>query len=84
MFLHVLHVLYLRDYQLRLEFNDGKVKEVDLEDELYGEVFEPLNGMELFKRVYVNPDTGTIEWPNGADFSPEFLYEIGQEARKSV
>ena len=84
MFLHVIHVLYLRDYQLRLEFNDGKVKEVDLEDELYGEVFEPLNGMELFKRVYVNPDTGTIEWPNGADFSPEFLYEIGQEARKSV
>jgi hypothetical protein len=84
MFLHVIHVLYLRDYQLRLEFNDGKVKEVDLEDELYGEVFEPLNFMELFKRVYVNPDTGTIEWPNGADFSPEFLYEIGQEARKIV
>ena len=82
MFLHVLHVLYLRDYQLRLEFNDGKVKEVDLEDELYGEVFEPLNGMELFKRVYVNPDTGTVEWPNGADFAPEYLHEIGEEVRK--
>jgi hypothetical protein len=84
MFLHVIHVLHLRDYQLRLEFNDGKVKEEDLEDELYGEVFEPLKGIELFKRVYVNPDTGTIEWPNGAYFSPEFLYEIGQEARKSA
>ncbi len=84
MFLHVTHVLYLRDYCLRLEFNDGRVKEVDLKDELYCEVFEPLKGIELFKKVYVNPGTGTIEWPNGADFSPEFLYETGQEARKSA
>ena len=84
MFLHVIHVLYLKDYQLRLEFNDGKVKEVDLKDELYGEVFEPLKDIELYKKVYVNPDTGTIEWSNGADFAPEFLYEAGQETRKSA
>lgn len=84
MFLHVTHVLYLRDYQLKLEFNDGKVKELDLENELYGEIFEPLKNIELFKEVYVNPDTGTIEWPNGADFATEFLYETGREVRKSA
>jgi len=84
MFLHVTHVLYLRDYQLRLEFNDGKAKELDLRDELYGEVFEPLKDIELFKKVFVNHDTGTIEWPNGADFAPEFLYDAGQEVRKSA
>jgi hypothetical protein len=84
MFLHVTHVLYLKDYQLRLEFNDGKVKDLDLRNELYGEVFEPLKNIDLFRKVYVNPDTGTIEWPNGADLAPEFLYEIGQEARKSA
>jgi len=84
MFLHVTHVLYLKDYQLRLEFNDGKVEDLDLRDELYGEIFEPLKDIELFKKVRVNPDTGTIEWPNGADFAPEFLYDTGQEVRKSA
>ena len=84
MFLHVTHVLYLKDYQLRLEFNDGKVKDLDLKDELYGEIFKPLKDIGLFKKVYVNPDTGTIEWPNGADLAPEFLYERGNEIRKSA
>jgi hypothetical protein len=79
-----MHVLHLKNYQLQLEFNDGKVKELDLKDELYGEIFEPLKDIELFKKVYVNPDTGTIEWPNGADFAPEFLYQTGRETRKSA
>ncbi|MEW6235790.1 MAG: DUF2442 domain-containing protein [Candidatus Omnitrophota bacterium] len=84
MFLHVTHVQYLKDYQLRLEFNDGKVKDLDLKNELYGEIFEPLNDIDLFNKVYINPDTGTIEWPNGADFAPEFLYEKGRKVRKST
>jgi hypothetical protein len=82
MFLHVTDVTYLGAYRLRLQFNDGKVKDVDLKDELYGEIFEPLRDITLFKKVAVNPNTNTIEWPNGADFAPEFLYEIGQEIRK--
>jgi hypothetical protein len=84
MFLHVSSVLYLKDYQLRLEFNDGKVKDLELKNELSGEIFEPLNKIEFIKKVWVNPDTGTIEWPNGADFAPEFLYEIGEDVRKSA
>jgi len=31
----------------------------------------------MFKQVRVNNETGTIEWPNGADFAPEFLFESG-------
>lgn len=82
MFLHVTSVIYLEDYKLRLQFSNRAVKDVDLSDELYGEVFEPLKGIEFFKQMAVNPDTNTIEWPNGADFAPEFLYEIGEEVRK--
>jgi hypothetical protein len=82
MFLHVTKVTYLHDYHLRLEFDDGTATDVDLERELYGEVFDPLKNVGLFKQVYLNPNTGTIEWPNGADFAPEFLKEIGTEAKK--
>ena len=79
MFLHITCVTYLEDYKLRLEFNDGTVKDLDLKDELYGQVFEPLKDPALFKQVHVNSDTNTIEWPNGADLAPEFLHEIGQD-----
>jgi hypothetical protein len=82
MFLHVTKVEYLEKYRLRLEFDDGTAREVDLENELYGEVFEPLKDLNLFKQIYLNPDTKTIEWPNGADFAPEFLHEIGEDVKK--
>ncbi len=48
---------------------------VDLKDELYGEVFEPMKAMEKFKAFKVDAVLGTIVWDNGADFAPEFLYE---------
>ncbi|MCW5850473.1 MAG: DUF2442 domain-containing protein [Anaerolineae bacterium] len=83
MFLHVVDVSYLDSYKLRLTFNNGVVKNVDLTDELYGEVFAPLRDIELFRQVVVNHDIGTIEWPNGADFAPEFLYEAGVEVKSS-
>lgn len=77
MFLHVDSVRPLEGYTLRLAFNDGTVKDVDLAGELWGEVFEPLKDPAFFRRVVVNPETRTIEWPNGADFAPEFLHERG-------
>ncbi len=78
MFLHVVGVSCLEGYRLRLIFNNGVTRSVDLRGELYGEVFDPLRDIALFRQVDVNPDTNTIEWPNGADFAPEFLYEIGE------
>lgn len=84
MFLHVTEVNYLEDYKLRLRFDNGIMKDVDLRDELYGKVFEPLKEVGLFKQVAVNQDKNTIEWPNGADFAPEYLYEIGQEVEQVV
>jgi Protein of unknown function (DUF2442) len=75
MILHVREAKHLHDYVLWLRFNDGGEGEVDLKDELSGEVFEPLQDIERFKQFTVDPDLETIVWKNGADMAPEFLYE---------
>ncbi len=67
---------YVSGYRIALTFNDGQKKIVDLENELHGEVFELLKNIDYFKRFKLNPFT--IEWENGADFSPEFLYHFGE------
>jgi hypothetical protein len=72
---------YLEGHKLKLLFNDNKTKIVDLEKELWGPLYEPLKDVEYFKKVSVDDDFITIQWPNGADFSPNFLYRIGTEVR---
>jgi len=82
MFLHVTSVTIGEGYTLRVAFSDGVTKDVDFTGQLYGEVFEPLRDLARFREVQVNPETNTVEWPNGADFAPEFLYEIGTEVKR--
>lgn len=84
MFLHVEKLEYLDNYRLRLTFNNQATADVDLAQELYGEIFEPLKDIKYFKQVFLNPETNTIEWPNGADFSPEFLYHLGQPVAQTA
>lgn len=71
-------VKYLADYKLELTFENNVVKCVNLESHLDGEIFAPLTNIDYFKNVSVNSDIDTITWPNEADFSPDFLYEIGE------
>jgi hypothetical protein len=72
---HVTAVEPLDAYRLRLTFEDGTVGEIDLADQLWGPAFEPLKDRDLFGQVSVDQECGTIVWPNGADFAPEWLYD---------
>jgi len=72
----VIKARYVGEYIIWLKFNDGVEGEVDLKDELWGPVFEPLKDQEAFKRFRVHPDLHTIVWENEADFAPEFLHNI--------
>ena len=76
MLVKVVEATYIKDYIIQLTFNTSEKKVIDLKDQLWGEIFEPLNNKDVFRTFKLNDFT--IEWPNGADFSPEFLYEIGQ------
>ena len=70
---HLIEVQHIRDYVLGLRFSDGLAATIDLREELYGSVFEPLKNPEFFKQVAIHPVLHTLYWPNGADFAPEFL-----------
>lgn len=65
-----------RPGHLYLTFEDGTAGEVDL-SEIWcnGPVFEPLADPAYFARVTVDPELGTVTWPNGADLAPEVLYD---------
>jgi hypothetical protein len=66
---------YIQKYQIRVSFNDGHSGIVDLEDALWGPVFEPLRDPAVFRRFRISDVFHTICWDNNADFAPEFLYE---------
>lgn len=70
----VVEVRYVRDYTLWLRFQDGACGEVDISTSFKGPVFEPLRDIAFFKRVTLDPEIGTVVWPNGADVAPETLY----------
>ena len=71
----VVDVKPLRPYVLAVTLSTGARASIDVEPELYGEIFESLRDAEYFMRGMFDPGQGTIVWPNGADFSPEFLME---------
>lgn len=70
----VVEVRYVGDFMVHVRFADGTEGDVDLSEELHGEIFEPLKDPSYFKGFTVNHELHTITWPNGADFAPEFLY----------
>ncbi len=70
---------YVDGFKIRFKFNDGKSKTIDFHDLLWGEVFQPLKDIQYFKKFKLNPFT--IEWDNGADFAPEYLYQLGESKK---
>ena len=71
----VVEVKPLDGFRLWVRFRDGKVGTIELVNELWGPMFEPLKDPDLFFQASVNPELETVTWPNGADLAPEFLYQ---------
>jgi hypothetical protein len=75
----VVEVRPLPGYKLWLRFQDGVSGTVDLSDQLWGPMFEPLKDATLFDKVAIHPELETVTWPNGADLAPEFLYQAAKK-----
>jgi hypothetical protein len=62
-------------HQLYLRFEDGAEGVVDLKKLIaFDGVFAPLVDRDYFLQARVDPDLGTVCWPNGADLDPDVLY----------
>ncbi|WP_427160018.1 DUF2442 domain-containing protein [Aliinostoc sp. HNIBRCY26] len=68
-------------YQLYIKFEDNQQGIIDISKLIsFTGVFAPLQNIDYFKQVKINPEWGTIYWENGADFDPDVLYaEITRE-----
>jgi hypothetical protein len=76
MSVRVQSVQHVRDYILDLHFSDGSQGEIDFRNHVVGRggVFAALEEVEMFRQVRVDPEAGTIRWPNGVDFCPDVLH----------
>jgi hypothetical protein len=71
----IVAVRALGDYRLHLRFEDGVEGVIDLTPVLsFRGVFQPLRDPAYFAQVRVDPELGSVVWPNGADLDPDVLY----------
>jgi len=72
----VTSVRHVKDFELELRFSDGTAAVLDFQRRIVGRggVFQPLENVEVFAKVAVDPEAGTLVWPNGVDFCPDVLY----------
>ncbi|OQX82454.1 MAG: hypothetical protein B6D64_00235 [Bacteroidetes bacterium 4484_276] len=64
---------YISDFKMELTFSNGIIGIVDFRDKFDLPIYKPLQNKDFFKTFKLN--SWTIEWENGADYAPEFLYE---------
>jgi len=71
-------VRVLSGFTVELTFADGSHATLDMEPWIRGRsgMFGPLQDPAYFALVTVNPEAGTIVWPNDADLDPDVLYEV--------
>jgi hypothetical protein len=63
------------DYTLRIRFDDGAEQTIDFHPILRGKMYGPLQDLEIFNQVRIDPEVQTLVWPNGADFDPATLHD---------
>ena len=68
-------VNYIKDYTMDLKFSNGETRRVDFLPLLKGAKREELKDMNNFIQFGLNH--WTLEWYNGIDFAPDYLYKQG-------
>lgn len=80
----LLEARHMGGHRVWLRFNDGVEGEIDLKDEMWGEVFDPLKDPSEFAKLSADKELHTLVWPNGADLSPEWLHDKVCERKRQT
>ena len=76
-------IRYIGNYTYHVEFDDGLKGEIDFSSYIRKSgIFSSLKDKKVFSAAHI--EGGTIAWPNGADVSPESLYEKLETQRKAA
>lgn len=71
--LKIIKAEYVRDYILRLTFNNGEVGLMDFTPLIDKGICQKLRDIDYFKSFTL--DHFTVDWNNEIGFAPRFLYE---------
>jgi len=74
----VAHFAIAGSYTLVVSFTDGTEQLIDFQPVLHGALLGPLREVAIFNAVRLDPEAGTLMWPNGADFDPATLHDWPQ------
>lgn len=75
----ITNVIPTDDYKLILSFDNTEERIFDLAPILDFGRFKELKDLNVFKKVHVSFDT--VEWENGLDLDPEYLYQKSEEIK---
>jgi Protein of unknown function (DUF2442) len=82
MYKSITKVIPTDDYKLILSFDKNEQRVFDVTPILNFGRFSELQDLKIFKKVHVSFDT--IEWDNGLDLDPEYLYEKSTEMKPRI
>ena len=77
MLLNVINAEYINDYKIKVFFDNGLSKIVDLKNTIFNDnrkIFEPLRNIDFFKNFFIK--LNTITWENELDLAPEYLFDL--------
>ena len=72
--LNISEAKYIDGYKIHLRYENGVEGDVDFSAQEHKNMFAPWKDKAFFSSFNISPESGTLQWENGLDISPEFLY----------
>jgi hypothetical protein len=65
------------DWEIELAFSDGTTGRIDFRGWFSGRegLLRELDDLTFFRGVQLDPESGTLVWPNGVDLCPDVLQQ---------